>query len=58
MKIFYLDEAGDLQTLPATPAPNDQPAFILGGICVDYARLEPLTLDYLQLKKRFFPGLG
>jgi hypothetical protein len=58
VKILYLDEAGDLQSLPAVPGPNDQPVFILGGVCVDYVRLETLTLDFLQLKRRFFPGLG
>lgn len=59
LKIFYLDEAGDLQSLPATPTLNtDQPVFVLAGIFVDYVRLDSLTRDFLILKRRFFPGLN
>jgi hypothetical protein len=59
VKIFYVDEAGDLQSLP--PHPNrdiDQPVFVLAGIFADYTRLDSLTNDFLVLKKQFFPGLG
>ncbi len=59
MKILYLDEAGDLKSLPATPTSNtDQPVFVLGGILVGYARLDSLTNDFLHLKRRFFPRLN
>ncbi len=59
MKVLYLDEAGDLKSLPVTPTSNtDQPVFVLGGILVDYVRLDSLTVDFLQLKRRFFPGLN
>jgi uncharacterized protein DUF3800 len=55
MKILYLDEAGDLKSLPSTPVDNtDQPVFVLGGILVDYARLDSITSDFLKLKRRFF----
>jgi hypothetical protein len=59
VKIFYLDEAGDLQDLPEKPTanPDHQPVFVLGGVLIDYARLDSLTLDFLALKRRFFPGL-
>lgn len=59
MKIFYLDEAGDLQGLPEEPTanPDHQPVFVLGGLLMDYARLDSLTLDFLALKRRFFPNL-
>jgi hypothetical protein len=59
LKLFYLDEAGDLQSLPANPTSNtDQPVFVLAGIFVDYARLDSITNDFLLLKRRFFPGLN
>lgn len=59
MKIFYLDEAGDLQSLPLHPTRDiDQPVFVLGGIFAEYTRLDSLTNDFLLLKKQFFPGLG
>jgi hypothetical protein len=57
VKLFYLDEAGDLQGLPAQPTSNDQPTFTLAGIFIDYGRLDSLTQDFLKLKRRFFPGL-
>src|SRR6202162_1815833 len=58
MKIFYLDEAGDLQAISAVPTSNtEQPVFILAGIFVDQARLDSLTQDFLTMKQRFFPGL-
>jgi hypothetical protein len=60
VKIFYLDEAGDLQDLPEKPTanPDHQPVFVLGGLIIDYARLDSLTLDFLALKRRFFPNLA
>jgi hypothetical protein len=58
VKLLYLDEAGDLLALPAQALTDtDQPVFVLGGIIMDYARLDALTQDFLALKKRFFPGL-
>ena len=60
MQILYVDESGDLGTLPATPAPNcnDQPVLIIGALIVDASRLEAITQDFLHLKSRWFPGLA
>jgi hypothetical protein len=57
--LLYVDESGDLGSLPAAPAPNgnDQPVLVLGALIVDASRLEAITQDFLHLKSRFFPGL-
>ena len=59
MQLCYVDELGDLGTLPTTPAPtgNDQPVFVRTGILVDAGRLESLTNDFLVRKYQYFPGL-
>ncbi len=59
MYLLYVDESGDLGSLPAAPAPNgnDQPVLVLGALIVDASRLEAITQDFLHLKSRFFPGL-
>jgi hypothetical protein len=56
LRILYLDEAGDLQTLPIAPHANtDQPVFVLGGISIDATRLRHVTLDFLKTKKALLP---
>jgi hypothetical protein len=59
VKIFYLDESGDLKKLSKKPTSNtEQPILVLGGLLIDYTRLDSLTLDFLALKKRFYPRLA
>lgn len=60
MKFLYIDESGDLGSLPAVPAANgnDQPILVIGAIIVDAGRLEALTQDFLSLKGQWFPGLS
>lgn len=59
MRILYIDESGDLGSLPAAPSPsgNDQPVLVIAGLIVDADRLEGITQDFLALKSRWFPGL-
>lgn len=57
MRICYIDESGDVQALPATPAANDQPVLVIAGLFINKDRLAGLTHDFLALKYRFFPGL-
>ena len=59
MYILYVDESGDLGSMPATPAlnGNDQPVLAIGGLIIDAGRLEQLTQDFLNLKSTWFPGL-
>jgi hypothetical protein len=51
----YLDEAGDTGVLPTATSPV-QPLFCILGLTLDAARLKEFTLDFLDLKHRFFPN--
>lgn len=55
MHLCYMDESGCTGALP-TATSAIQPVFVLAGIIVDESRLHGLTIDYLNLKQRFFPG--
>ena len=57
MKIAYVDEAGCTGALPSRTSAI-QPVFVQAAVVVDQAELRGLTLDFLQLKARFFPSLG
>jgi hypothetical protein len=52
----YLDESGDTGTLPTAISPI-QPLICILGLTLDLAYLRPFTLEFLDLKARFFPGL-
>lgn len=60
MHIMYIDESGDLGSMPAAPNQqgNDQPVLIIGALIVEAAKLDDLTQDFLALKSQFFPGLA
>lgn len=51
----YVDEAGCTGVLPALVS-DIQPVLVISGIMVDQTRLHQLTIDFLNLKRRFFPG--
>jgi hypothetical protein len=59
MHALYIDESGDLGSMPQAPNPNgnDQPILAIGGIIVDFGKLESLTQDFLTLKGTWFPNL-
>ena len=57
LKICYVDEAGELGQLGDPPRPNDQPVLVVGGLFVDNKSLADLTSEFMELKKKFFPGL-
>ncbi|WP_320197382.1 DUF3800 domain-containing protein [Agrobacterium sp. rho-13.3] len=54
MKICYVDESGCTGQLPSATS-NIQPALIVTGIIIDYAKLHEITERLLTLKQRFFP---
>lgn len=60
VKICYIDESGDLGTLPVNSAPKDnhQPVLSIAGIFVDHEDLYNLTHDFIKLKYRYYPGLN
>ena len=60
VKICYIDESGDLGTLPVNSSPKDnhQPVLALAGIVIDHEDLYNLTHDFIKLKHRYYPGLN
>jgi Protein of unknown function (DUF3800) len=54
MKLCYVDESGCTGALPSAISPI-QPLFAIFGLMIDQSKIEKLTLQFLQLKKRFFP---
>jgi hypothetical protein len=55
MYLCYMDESGCTGALPSATSPI-QPILAVTGIIVDESRLHHITIDYLNLKQRFFPG--
>lgn len=56
MHICYVDEAGCTGVLP-NAASQVQPVFVLAGIMLRHDRIKPLTVEWINLKQRFFPNL-
>ena len=56
MLACYIDESGDTGTLPTAQAPI-QPLICILGLSLDLPYLRAFTLEFLDLKARFFPGL-
>lgn len=54
MRVCYVDEAGCTGRLPSSTSPV-QPAFVLVGVALPWVSVRPLTNDFLQLKRTFFP---
>ena len=56
MHVAYVDDAGDVQTVPAvhTTVP---PVLAFAGVALDATTLPQLTRDFLALKRLHFPGL-
>jgi hypothetical protein len=57
MHIAYIDDAGDLGAVANPPQHNDQPVFALTTLLVNQTRLSALVPEFLQIKRRYFPGL-
>lgn len=55
MLACYVDESGDTGKLPTATSPI-QPVLAIIGLTLDLARLREFTLDFIDLKRRFFPG--
>lgn len=54
MYICYIDESGGFEA-PDT-APDATPLMALAGLIISADVLHPLTADFLDIKRRFFPG--
>lgn len=55
MFVCYVDEAGCTGELDG-PASAVQPAFVLVGLFVPASRLNSLTREWIELKRRYFPN--
>jgi hypothetical protein len=55
MHLCYMDESGCTGVLPNATS-QIPPVLVLAAIIVDESRLHNLTIDYLNMKQRFFPG--
>lgn len=55
MYICYVDEAGDTAPVPAANSPV-QPVIVLCALILEQSRIKPLTHDFLNLKRKFFPN--
>ena len=55
MYICYIDESGDSGTLQLSD-PFSNPLFVIVGLIVNHNRLIPLTHDFINIKRRFFPN--
>ncbi len=54
--LCYLDEAGCTGALPTAFAPI-QPVFAIAGVAIPESSLHDTTLQFIELKRRFFPAL-
>lgn len=52
--LCYIDEAGCTTPLPSAQT-DIQPVLVIVGLIVDAAKVRALTLDFLNLKRRYFP---
>lgn len=52
--LCYIDEAGCTTPLPDTKT-DIQPALVIAGLMIEAARVRNLTLEFLHLKRQYFP---
>jgi len=53
--LCYIDEAGCTTPLPSAQT-DIQPVLVIVGLIVDAANVRALTLDFLKLKRQYFPN--
>ena len=56
MLACYVDESGNAALLPHATSPI-QPILCLLGLAIDLSRIRDFTLDFIDIKSRFFPVL-
>lgn len=54
--ICYVDEAGCATPLPASSRTDIQPLLVIGALLVPQDKVGELTRQFLNLKRRYFPG--
>lgn len=55
MHLCFVDESGDVGVLPSAGSPV-QPVFAIAGVIARAAEVAALNSQFIQLKRRFFPG--
>lgn len=53
--VCYIDEAGCSTPLSSKNS-NIQPVLVIGGLIVDQGNLPALTVEFLRLKRKYYPG--
>lgn len=53
--VCYVDEAGCSAQLPSSQT-DIQPVLVVAGLIVDQKQLSSLTVEFLRLKRKYFPG--
>lgn len=56
VRICYIDESGDAAVVPAARS-SIQPVLTIVGLVGQESMVRPFTREFIQLKRRFFPGL-
>lgn len=56
VNVLYIDESGDTGAL-AHDDQKSQPLLVVGALCVPQLEVEPLTRTWVEIKRRFHPGL-
>jgi hypothetical protein len=57
MQLCYVDESGKAETLEKGDD-QQQPVFVIAGISIPEDQLTMITLDWIELKRRFNPGMA
>ena len=57
MHLCYIDESGDTSSLISATSPL-MPALVVGAIVIPDVSLYQLTIDFLSLKRNFFPSIS
>lgn len=55
MYYCYIDESGNSEVI-TLPNQNVQPLLVLGALIIDANHIQPLTKEFISLKRKFFPN--
>jgi hypothetical protein len=56
MRFCFVDESGDTSTLKSA-TDTSQPVLVIAGLFVEASHIPAITHSFLELKRRYFPGI-